>query len=225
MHWDRHSSAMNFTLILAIVVAVIGALSALPLLVVGLIVAAFSWLTTPSQYAVFSDRLIIYYGKPRVRHVLFQRIEQVELLSLPIGSRLRVRLEGGRMLFIQPRDAEEFQSKFQVALDSFRGDRTVELQRQGDAAPIECPTCGVENSPGAGYCTSCGVPLPAPGGQSEVEQSVVYCNGCGTENADTATACANCGEPLQAPPERDASSGQDSPTRRDHPEELRGREG
>ena len=155
-HWDRHSSSMNFTLILAIVVAVIGALSALPLLVVGLIVAAFSWLTTPSQYAVFSDRLIIYYGKPRVRHVLFQRIEQIELLSLPIGSRLRVRLEGGRMLFIQPRDAEEFQSQFQVALDSYRGDR---------------------------------------------------------------------GEPPQAPPERDSSSEQDSPTRRDHPEELQGREG
>ncbi|MCE2463489.1 MAG: hypothetical protein J4F46_06225 [Dehalococcoidia bacterium] len=126
---------MNFTLILAVVVAVIGALSALPLLVVGLIVAAFSWLTTPSQYAVFSDRLIIYYGKPRVRHVLFQRIEQIELLSLPIGSRLRVRLEGGRMLFIQPRDPEEFQSKFQVALDSYHGDHPGELQSQIEVDP------------------------------------------------------------------------------------------
>ena len=135
VHWDRHRSAINFTLILAIVVAVIGVLSALPLLVVGLAVGAFSWLTTPSQYAVFNDRLIIYYCKPRVRHIPFQQIEQVELLSLAIGSRLRVRLDGGRPLFIQPRDAEEFQSKFQVALDSYRRDHPEELQGQEGAGP------------------------------------------------------------------------------------------
>ena len=130
---------MNFTLILSIVVTVIGVISldsgGLILVVVGLAVAAFSWLTTPSQYAVFNDRLIIYYGKPRVRHVLFQRIEHLELLSLPIGSRLRVRLEGGRFLFIQPRDAEEFESKFQVALDSYRRDHPGELQSQIEVDP------------------------------------------------------------------------------------------
>ena len=130
LYWDKHRSAINFTLMLSIVVAVIGVFSAIPLLVVGLAVGAFSWLTTPSQYAVFNDRLIIYYGKPRVRHILFQQIEQLELLSLAIGSRLRVRLAGGRPLFIQPKDVEEFQSKFQMALDSYHRDHLEELQGQ-----------------------------------------------------------------------------------------------
>ena len=207
---------MNFTLILAIVVAVIGALSALPLLVVGLIVAAFSWLTTPSQYAVFSDRLIIYYGKPRVRHVLFDRVEQVELLSLPIGSRLRVRLEGGRMLFIQPRDAEEFQSQFQVALDSYRGDRTVELQGRTTLIPRRGGELARSRN-----CTTCGVVVSL---RRTVRSRVVrlYCDA--GLNAHSVKVCRPT-KPLQASPERDASSEQDSSTRRYHPEELQGREG
>ena len=121
LHWDRHRSSFNFTLLVSLGVAAVGVVTTEPLLVVvGLAVAAFSWFTTPSQYMIFNDRLVIAYGKPRVRHVLFDQIDQVEILTIAIGSRLRVRLKGGRPLFLQPRDPDEFQTRLQGALESFR---------------------------------------------------------------------------------------------------------
>ena len=121
MHSDRHRSSFNLTLILALGVAAVGLFEGGVLLVVGLTVAAFSWLTTPSQYAIFNDRLMIAYGRPRVRHIPFRQVNEVDLLSLPIGNRLRLRLHTGRALFIQPLDPDQFQAKLESALDSYRG--------------------------------------------------------------------------------------------------------
>ena len=121
LHWDRHRSSFNFTLILSLGIAVVGVATTEPLLiVVGLAVAAFSWFTTPSQYMIYNDRLVIAYGRPRVRHVFFDQIDQVELLTIALGTRLRVSIKGGRPMFIQPRDPDEFQTRFQGALESFR---------------------------------------------------------------------------------------------------------
>ena len=124
LHADRHRSSFNLSLILSLGVVVIGLFTFTStsepfILIIGLGLAAFSWLTTPSQYMLFNDRLIIAYGRPRIRHVLFQQVDQVEVLKLPIGDRLLVRLRNGRRLIIQPRDAEGFQSRFQGALESF----------------------------------------------------------------------------------------------------------
>lgn len=72
---------------------------------------------------------------------------------------------------------------------------------------MNCPTCGSENPPEAGYCANCGVPLSDSGGQPEAGEPVVYCTICGAENAHWATSCASCGEPLLAlPAERGGTS-------------------
>ena len=98
----------------------------------GVVMAAFSWFTTPSQYVIFSDRLLIAYGRPRVRQVLFQQIDHVELLKLAIGDRLRVRLTRGGSLYLQPRDADEFQTRLQSALSSYHPPQQEgELEQQG----------------------------------------------------------------------------------------------
>ena len=124
LHADKHRSTFNLTLILSLVVAVIGLLSlgsgGVILLILGGAVAAYSWFTTPAHYWVYNDRLVIAYGRPRVRHVLFQQIDDVELLTLPFGNRLLVRLRTRRRLFLQPTDTEQFQSSLAGALDSFR---------------------------------------------------------------------------------------------------------
>ena len=130
LHADRHGTSFNFTLILAVIVAVVGLFMDPIVVIIGLAVAAFSWFTTPSRYMIFNDRLVIAYGKPRLRHVFFQQVDQLELLRLAIGSRLRVHLSNGRSLFIQPRDAEEFQSRFQSALESYRRDHGGEMLDQ-----------------------------------------------------------------------------------------------
>ena len=117
MHADRHRSSFNFILIAGLVVAAVGVISQAPFLVIlGLGFAAYSWFTTPSQYLVFDDRLVIAYGRPRMRHVFFQQIERIDFLEIAIGNRLRVRLRNGRPLFLQPRDAEEFQTMLQRGL-------------------------------------------------------------------------------------------------------------
>ncbi len=121
LHADRHRSAFNLTLVLAIGVAVVGLITEeFTLVLIGLTVGAFSWFTTPAQYLIFEDHLDIAYGRPRVRHVSFRRVEQVDLIQFPLGTRVRVSLRVGRPLLIQPMDGQEFQSRFQGALESYR---------------------------------------------------------------------------------------------------------
>ena len=69
---------------------------------------------------------------------------------------------------------------------------------------MRCSTCGTENSPEAKFCSSCGVPLEAPGGEGP---SPLYCTSCGKETPLEADLCADCGNPLQAPPEMPSASG------------------
>ncbi len=140
IHADRHGSSFNLTLVIALVVLAMGIVIAQdPLMVaVGLAVAAFSWLTTPGQYMLYPDRLIIAYGKPRIRHVLFRDIAEVQMLKFAFGSRLLVRLHKGSRLLIQPRDAEEFESRFQGALESYMqqyGGPQEEQQEQQQQSP------------------------------------------------------------------------------------------
>ena len=135
-HIDRHKSNFNFTLAVAMGVAVLGLVGGNPLLLIaGLGVAGFSWLTTPARYTLFSDRLVIAYGMPRIRHIHFQDIDKVDPLKLPIGTRLRVGLRSRRPILIQPRDPDEFQSKLEGALESYRGSHSQERPDQDEKQP------------------------------------------------------------------------------------------
>ena len=120
-YMDRHRASFNFTLILALVLAAFGILSTDPLLtIVGLAFAAFAWLTTPNLYMLFDDRLVIAYGKPRLRHILFGQIENVELVQLAMtSSRVRVYPKFGRPTWLAPRDPEAFKEQLSQALESF----------------------------------------------------------------------------------------------------------
>ena len=152
-HIDRHKSSFNFTLALAMGVAVVGLMGANPfLLIVGLAVAGFSWFTTPARYTLFDDRLVIAYGKPRIRHILFREIDQVDPLKLPIGTRLRVALRSRRPILIQPRDPDEFQSKLEGALESYRSSHSQEQPEQDEKQPDlgeELPPQDEEHSDGS----------------------------------------------------------------------------
>ena len=130
LHADRHRSPFNFTLVLALAVGGVGLFTNYLLFVIGMAVGAYSWFTTPSQYMIYSDRLVIFYGRPRVRQVFFQEIEQVDPISLPMGVRLVVRLRTGRRLMIQPRDSEEFQNKMRGAMESYHRDNPERYQGQ-----------------------------------------------------------------------------------------------
>ena len=121
LHWDNHRTNLNLTFIFALVVAVIGILGQPVLFVIGIGVAIYSWLTNPKQYLIYRDALVIIYGRPRIKSYPFQEISHVELLTLPIGDRLRVRMANGRRLMLLTKDTETFRVKLDEALDAFHG--------------------------------------------------------------------------------------------------------
>ena len=121
IHWDNHRTNLNLTFVFALVVAVIGILGQPVLFVLGIGVAIYSWLTNPKQYLIYRDALVIIYGRPRIKSYPFQEMAHLELLSLPMGDRLRIRMANGRRIMLLTKDTETFRAKLDEALDAFHG--------------------------------------------------------------------------------------------------------
>lgn len=126
IHADKNRIPVNLTLIFALVVAAIGLYGVLNTgslnltLIAGLGVGIYSWLTSPREYLIYQNALVIQYGRPRVKVIYFNQISHLEMLSLAIGDRLRVRLNNGRREVLQTRDIETFHNRLQQALDDYR---------------------------------------------------------------------------------------------------------
>jgi hypothetical protein len=119
LHWDNHRTKLNLTFIFALVVAVFGILGQPALFVIGIGVAIYSWLTNPKQYLIYPDSLVIIYGRPRVKSYPFQDMAHLELLTLPIGDRLRVRMVNGSRIMLLTKDSDTFRAKLDEALEAF----------------------------------------------------------------------------------------------------------
>ncbi len=117
---DRPKPGMNITLMLALAVAVLGVVgNNFILIILGLAVAAFNWFTTAKQYRIYENALVVVYGRPRVKAVPFEGISHVELLELPFGARLRVRMHNGGRFMIATQNIEEFRDRLDEALARF----------------------------------------------------------------------------------------------------------
>lgn len=124
VHWDQHRSNFNLTLIFALAVAVLGLFSQNFLLVaVGIAMAAYSWLTTPRQYLIYRDALVIVYGQPRSKPIPFAEISHLETLALPMGERLRIRMITGKREMLAAKDPDTFRSRLDEALNRYNGDQ------------------------------------------------------------------------------------------------------
>ena len=123
LYWDSNRAKFNITLIFALAVVVIGVGfgGGILLIIVGLAVGAYSWLTTPKQYLIYTNALVIAYGRPRTRVFPFEHISHVETLSLPVGTRLRVRLVSGGRVMITSVNPEEFRDHLDDAMDKYQG--------------------------------------------------------------------------------------------------------
>ena len=125
VHWDQHRSSFNLTLIFALAVAALGLFSGpnFLLVFVGVGMAVYSWVTTPRQYLIYRDSLVIVYGQPRVKPIPFAEISHLETLALPMGERLRIRLVNGKREMLAAKDPETFHSRLDEALNRFHGDQ------------------------------------------------------------------------------------------------------
>ena len=123
IHWDNHRTKLNLTLVFALVITVMGFFSGIVnlLTVMGIGVAIYSWLTNPKQYLIYKDSLVIIYGRPRVKSFPFADMAHLELLTLPMGNRLRVRMSNGARIMLLPSDSETFNVKLDEALEAFHG--------------------------------------------------------------------------------------------------------
>ena len=94
------------------------------LILVGLAVGAYSWLTSPRQYRIYPDALVIFYGMPRRRTVHFSAIREVanDHGRGAMGDPLRVYTANRRRIPIQVREPDEMYPHLQRALEQFRRD-------------------------------------------------------------------------------------------------------
>ena len=90
------------------------------MIVVGLGVGAYSWLTSPRQYRVYSDALIIMFGTPRRRTIHFSDIREVVSDRGFMGDPLRVYTMNRRRIPLQVREPEEMHRYLDSALADFR---------------------------------------------------------------------------------------------------------
>ena len=115
--------------------------SALLLVLVGLGVGAYSWLTSPRQYRVYSDALVIMFGMPRQRTIHYSDIREVVLDRGFMGDPLRVYTVNRRRVPLQVREPEELHRYLDQAVKDFWRDNPQyapppsEDGEEGNAAP------------------------------------------------------------------------------------------
>lgn len=106
--------------------------------VMGIGLLAYVWFTRHTRYEIFQDRLVIYYGTPRIRSVPLSGIAEVRLIRAPMGGQdLLVARKGGGVMVIRPRDAEVFAAalgKARGVSPVGRADKT-EVQGQAGQRP------------------------------------------------------------------------------------------
>ena len=125
IYWDQHATKWNLTLIFSLVVAVLGfAMVNILLIALGVVMAAYSWLTTPRQFLLYRDSMVIVYGMPRTRHISYAEISHVELLALPFGERLRIRMMSGSRMMLMMRDPGAFRAHLEDALAQYHGEQS-----------------------------------------------------------------------------------------------------
>lgn len=139
IHWDQHAAKWNITLIFGAVVLLVGLVTffqdgSIILPALGLVMAAYSWLTTPRQYLLYRDRLVVAYGTPRMRVISFAEISHIETLALPFGERLRLRMVSGSRVMLTMRDPGAFREHLEDALSRYHGEQSGEYPAARGAA-------------------------------------------------------------------------------------------
>ena len=132
IHYDSPRASVSLGLMIGLVLVAVGFLFLVRtgepfLFIVGLCLAAFNWFTNAKQYQIYTDTLVIVYGRPRVKAFPFSEISHLVLLELPIGARLRVHMTNGRRIIISTQNVEEFRDRLEEAMgkfnDTYQGQR------------------------------------------------------------------------------------------------------
>lgn len=128
------------------------------LIIVGLGVGAYSWLTSPRQYRVYPDALVIMYGMPRNRRLHFSQIREVANDRNFMGDPLRVYTSNRRRIPIQVHEPDAFYDYLQPALDDFRRQNPEYMPppepQTPESAPSESTDADIVDAPSAADAAS-----------------------------------------------------------------------
>lgn len=130
LYWSKDRVPFNLTLVMALGIAGWGLAGLMGIItppgspemiiILGVAVAAYTWLFTPRAYMVYADALCVAYGRPRVKVIHFSNIAVVEMGSLATMDQLRVRPVRGRRQSIRVREPEIFFDHLEAALNAYR---------------------------------------------------------------------------------------------------------
>lgn len=110
------------------------------LVMVGLGVGAYSWLTQPRQYRVYPDALVIMYGMPRNRRIHFSQIREVANDRNFMGDPLRVYTSSRRRIPIQVHEPDAFYDYLEPALNDFRRRNPEHMPPPEPQTPASAPS-------------------------------------------------------------------------------------
>ena len=145
LHWDSPRSRINVTLIVALLIAAVGLIIQPTFVVLGLALAAYSWLTTAKQFLIYENALVIIYGQPRSPKVVhYPEISQLEMVAMPTGAlgkqqvrRLLVHQITGRRIVVSVQNVEEFRERLDEAMRKFSG--SYDEEKIIDQSPDQSP--------------------------------------------------------------------------------------
>ena len=91
------------------------------LLALGLLLAGGHWLMAPRRYEVYEGGVAVVYGRPRVRLVRYPEISNIEVISHPLGTEIRIHLTQGGVLGLHPLHPRQFHENLESAWQRNRG--------------------------------------------------------------------------------------------------------
>jgi hypothetical protein len=132
-----HSRSLfqRINMAISVVVIVLGAFSIQgnPFLIfLGLGIGGLYWFTTPNQYFIYADKLIIHYGKPRIVEVPFDKIRDATMVKMPFSG-VFIRRVGKSGVFSRPKNIEEFLDALWDAIQKNGGPAPEVLPPEDDA--------------------------------------------------------------------------------------------
>ncbi|MQF64558.1 hypothetical protein FIM04_00325 [SAR202 cluster bacterium AC-409-J13_OGT_754m] len=96
-------------------------ISVLGFLGAGILLAASQWFLAPRWYELYNDRIIVTYGKPRERIVLFDEISAVQIHRSPVSLEIKIKIANNRIVSLTPLNPAEFEQKIMQAVTQYTG--------------------------------------------------------------------------------------------------------
>ena len=118
------------------------------LALLGLGVGIIYWFTTPRNYFILSDRLVVLYGQPRMLAVSFDSVLDVNVVRVPLTTGIFIRRVNRPGVIIRPKEMETFVDQLWSALEAY-GAPAIQNRAAYEGDPSDGPMSDDDHAPDA----------------------------------------------------------------------------